>query len=222
MPSKGPDYEHTQKLVNIALKSGMTQVEIAKLCRVDQSTVSRWKKGERRATQQQIKPLLPRFGDRMGRPPFQLYQREERRDPQLSASQLFKVDGRLILREAFAKAGNAGNREAMRLSVQEVSRGRFALVLESASGDLPLKQGKGDAIDLRSRDMPWMLKDGNAAVIDQEALIAHTDHIADRYKKDFLGLVRMKLLLALALLNHGYTLEGLETPAMETPDPDSA
>lgn len=214
MPSKGPEYEPTQKLVNIALKSGMNQDEIAKLCRVNQSTVSRWKKGERRANQQQVKPLLLRFGERMGRPPFQLYLRKERRDPQLSASQLLKVDGRLILREAFDSNGSSGL-EAMRLSVQEVSRGRFALVLEYAHGTLPLKQGKGKAIDLRNRDMPWMLpKDGNAWVRDQDELIAISDRVADQYKQKFPGLERMKLLLALALLNHGYTVEGLETLAM--------
>ncbi|WP_425275169.1 helix-turn-helix domain-containing protein [Thioclava nitratireducens] len=83
------------------MKSGMTQDEIAKLCRVDQSTVSRWKRNERRAKLHQVTPLLQRFGERMERPPFQLYRRTNTRDSGTSVSQFLKVDGRLLLREAY-------------------------------------------------------------------------------------------------------------------------
>ncbi|OWY06309.1 hypothetical protein B6V76_00430 [Thioclava sp. IC9] len=230
MSSKGPEYEQTQKLVNIAMKSGMTQDEIAKLCRVDQSTISRWKRNERRARLHQVTPLLQRFGERMERPPFQLYRRTNTPDSGTSVSQFLKVDGRLLLREAYDNTQDREPRSidrAIRVSVQEVSRGRFALVLERASGAMPKKREKSGAIDLRSRDMPWHLPEtGNAFLLNQEELlswiISLPESIAQQWQDSFFGIERLGLLTTLALLKHGYKVDGLQTLTDEVSGADSA
>ncbi|WP_417256879.1 helix-turn-helix domain-containing protein [Celeribacter halophilus] len=218
MPTKkGPEYEQTQRLINIAIKSGLTQQEIAKLCRVDQSTVSRWKKGQSRARLDQIKPLLKRFSDRMERPPFQLYQRNIPEGCAPSTSMFLKVEGRLLLREAFEKEPQSKDRpEAVRISVQEVTKGRFALVVERACGPLPRSRDKYNAVNLRSRDMPWYLQEeGHALLVDQERLIRITITFHEWCKKnwnsEFSGLERLGLLTTLALMKHGYIVDGLET-----------
>lgn len=213
---KGPEYEQTQRLVNIAIKSGLTQAEIAKQCRVDQSTVSRWKKGHSRAGLAQVKPLLTRYGDRMERPPFQLYQRQTPKDCIPSTSMFLKVEGRLILRESFEKSANIeGPSEAVRISVQEVKKGSFAFVIERASGHLPRSRDKYNIVNLRSRDMPWYLpEEGNALLVDQEQLLNTTITLENWCKKnwgiEYAGLERLGLLMTLALIKHGYLVDGLE------------
>lgn len=214
---KGPEYEQTQRLINIAIKSGLTQKEIANLCRVDQSTVSRWKIGQSRARLDQIKPLLKRFSDRMERPPFQLYQRIVPEGCAPSTSMFLKVEGRLLLREAFVQEPNYnGQTEAVRISVQEVTKGRFALVIERACGPLPRSRDKYNVVNLRSRDMPWYLtEEGNALLLDQELLLRSTITFHEWCKKnweiEYVGLKRLGLLTTLALMKHGYIVDGLET-----------
>ncbi|MCA9524664.1 MAG: helix-turn-helix transcriptional regulator [Myxococcales bacterium] len=55
-------FRDTRRLIRIALEAGMTQTEIAKLCRTTQSTVSGWANGKTKAFEHQVEPLLDRFG----------------------------------------------------------------------------------------------------------------------------------------------------------------
>ncbi len=217
MPTKkGPEYEQTQRLINIAIKAGQTQEKIAKLCRVDQSTVSRWKKGQSRARLGQVKPLLKQYGDRIERSPFQLYQRNIPEGCAPSTSMFLKVEGRLLLREAFETIPEVRDPpEAVRISVQEVTKGCFALVIERAIGRLPRSRDKYKVVNLRSRDMPWHLPEkGYALLLDQEQILGTTITLHEFCKKnwsrEFAGLDRLGLLTTLALMNHGYIVDGLE------------
>lgn len=71
--SRSPRYKHTRELVRIALQEGMTQVEIARVCRTTQSVVSEWANGKKKAAENVIKPLLDRYGHRLRRASFRLY-----------------------------------------------------------------------------------------------------------------------------------------------------
>ena len=51
-------FKWTKELVHIALNDGMTQEEISKVCRTQQSVVSSWKNGKNKATEQQLAELL--------------------------------------------------------------------------------------------------------------------------------------------------------------------
>lgn len=66
-------YRHTQALVKIAVADGMTQVEIAKLCRTTQSEVSAWVNGKKKATEKAIRPLIKTYGHRLQREPGRVY-----------------------------------------------------------------------------------------------------------------------------------------------------
>jgi len=62
-----PKYPYTKEVVNAARKDGMTQTEIGKLCRVQQSIVSGWSKGEILAFIHVIKPLIEKYGTQINK-----------------------------------------------------------------------------------------------------------------------------------------------------------
>lgn len=66
-------FKWTKELVNIALNDGMTQEEISKVCRTQQSVVSSWKNGKNKATEQQLAELLRRYGARLNRTTAKVY-----------------------------------------------------------------------------------------------------------------------------------------------------
>ncbi|MBE0576871.1 MAG: helix-turn-helix transcriptional regulator [Desulfuromonadales bacterium] len=67
--NKQPDnakYLNTKELVVRATDDGLTQKEIAKLCKVHQSVVSGWKTGIITARWKKINPLIEKYGDIQG------------------------------------------------------------------------------------------------------------------------------------------------------------
>lgn len=60
-------FSHTRELVKIALDDGMSQTEIARMCRTSQSVVSGWLNGTSRAKMTAIRPLIERYGSRLSR-----------------------------------------------------------------------------------------------------------------------------------------------------------
>lgn len=70
---KREKFRQTRELTRIAIAEGMTQEEIARLCRTQQSVVSSWLRGKSKAYTDQLKPLLSRFGTRLQRPTSRIY-----------------------------------------------------------------------------------------------------------------------------------------------------
>jgi hypothetical protein len=68
-----PKYPYTKEVVNAARKDGMTQTEIAKLCRTQQSIVSGWSKGEILALIHVIKPLIEKYGTQINKKYSRVY-----------------------------------------------------------------------------------------------------------------------------------------------------
>jgi len=66
-------YPYTKEVVDAARKEGMTQTEIAKLCRVQQSIVSGWSKGEKLAPIHVIKPLIEKYGTQINKKHSRVY-----------------------------------------------------------------------------------------------------------------------------------------------------
>lgn len=66
-------FKWTKELVNIALNDGMTQEELARVCRTQQSVVSSWKNGKNKATEQQLAELLRRYGPKLNRTTARVY-----------------------------------------------------------------------------------------------------------------------------------------------------
>jgi len=70
---KKKKFKYTREVVRIALDDGMTQQEIADLCRVQQSKVSAWSRGESKALEHEVAPLKKRFGHRLNRTTSRVY-----------------------------------------------------------------------------------------------------------------------------------------------------
>lgn len=71
--SKKEKFKRTKDLINIAITDGMTQEEIARICRCAQSIVSAWKNGKSKASVHQIGPLIKKYSDRLDKPSFRVY-----------------------------------------------------------------------------------------------------------------------------------------------------
>lgn len=63
--TKRQKFRQTKKLIEIARNSGLSQGQIAKMCRTQQSVVSAWANGEKKAFQDQVISLLELCGDRL-------------------------------------------------------------------------------------------------------------------------------------------------------------
>jgi transcriptional regulator with XRE-family HTH domain len=70
--SKKKKYKYTKEITKIATDDGMTQEDIAKLCRISQSIVSGWTKGKK-AYEHVIAPLVKKYGARLNRTAAKIY-----------------------------------------------------------------------------------------------------------------------------------------------------
>lgn len=95
-------FKHTRELIKIALDDGMTQTEIARVCRTQQSVVSDWKNGKSKAVQHQVDPLLQRYGARLRRTTARVYLQAQMRDdwgaPRGPAVRVHVVEGPVVFR----------------------------------------------------------------------------------------------------------------------------
>lgn len=87
-------FKQTKDLINLAVKDGWTQKEIADACRTQQSVVSSWKKGTKLGTEQQLTPLLKQYGAKIRRQSFKVYWGI---DEETGKQKYFKVEGPVIL-----------------------------------------------------------------------------------------------------------------------------
>lgn len=123
---KRQKYRHTRELIKIALDEGMTQEEIAKLCRTQQSAVSAWKNGKSKATVQQIEPLLKRFGARVRRQAARVYLLGEPVDrygtPTGGPPGVHVVEGPIVFRHVFTRPAIRPSRRGADLVNEPIAR----------------------------------------------------------------------------------------------------
>ncbi len=68
-----PKFKYTRQLIRLAVDDGMTQKEIAALCRVEQSVVSGWLNGKSLAFEHQVAELKRRYGRLLNRTTSRVY-----------------------------------------------------------------------------------------------------------------------------------------------------
>ncbi len=104
---KRQKFKYTRELIKLALDDEMTQEEIAKLCRTQQSVVSAWKNGKSKATAQQIEPLMARYGARLRRSTSRVYFLGEPVDgygaPKAGPPLIRVVEGSVVFRHIFTR-----------------------------------------------------------------------------------------------------------------------
>lgn len=208
---KSDRFSSTKELVRIALNDGMTQIEIAQLCRTQQGQVSKWKSGIALATRQQLKPLLERYGEKLRRTSFKLYQ--TRHQPSQPA-QFARVEGKLILREKFRGIGGGNSPTALRISIHDQKKAGFVLVIEVTNAGFPDPAHKSWTRPMvTDRHAAWFLTDGTKGIMNLtlDSLISWSrDWGHSEYSKQFPGLPQLPFLLMEALLNHGFDVKDIE------------
>ena len=220
---KAPRYSQTAELVRIALKQGMTQQDIGKLCRgAGQSTVSKWASGKLLSDRQTLKALLDRFGHLLERKPFRLYERMAGD----TSPRFLKVEGKTILRERFAVDG--GSISVVRLTVQALAPQSFVLMLEATKHPARSSANLTRKTDYTHRHVAWYLLQPELKGMSMDALLERVD-MCSREGLKFSepngqlsrGLMpRFSALVREALLNHGYAPKDIEVLGTSAYDED--
>lgn len=139
-------FKLTRQLIKIALADGMTQIEIASICRVAQSCVSAWNKGVKLGYEHNLKPLLDKYGHKLRKVTSQLYQvhkseqemklEEENGNEDPFPIKFVLVEGKVILREKFINPqrdyqGRIKRKDAQAiLSIHEQGDNKFRCVIQ--------------------------------------------------------------------------------------------
>lgn len=90
-------YRYTKQLVNMALRDGWTQKDIADARRTQQSVVSSWKNGAAQAKECQLQKLLELYGPKLRRRAFKVYHCLQQESPGEYHIQMIKIEGEVIL-----------------------------------------------------------------------------------------------------------------------------
>lgn len=123
-----PKYKYTRELVKIAIADGMSQTEIAALCRTQQSVVHGWAHGKSLAFEHQVIELKKRYAARLNRATSRVYL------VGTSPIKMVAVEGPIVLRYTFVRPkadprGKAWLRIPIgRWVVHRHGRGRFVLI----------------------------------------------------------------------------------------------
>ncbi len=94
---KNKRFRYTKQLINMALRDGWTQKQIAEACRTQQSIVSNWKTGSAQGREDQLSKLLEIYGPRLRRRSFRVYHSLTWENEKPSGIRVIKVEGEVIL-----------------------------------------------------------------------------------------------------------------------------
>lgn len=205
-------FKQTKQLVRLALNDGWSQTEIANKCRSHQSVVSKWSTGEVLATEKQLQPFLELYGHKLRRNSFRVYWNI---DPETQQKSYFKVEGKVILSQAFYDARRVKHQivkkiPMMKLVIHHQGNSKFRIVAQSRltfrHSNYELESSVEDAI--------W-----GADVSDQfelTQLLKWIDEYAESTLKEYPSDANtLPFIARQALLHHGFSIDGIvEFPAV--------
>jgi transcriptional regulator with XRE-family HTH domain len=205
-------FKQTKQLVRLALNDSWSQIEIADACRTQQSVVSAWSKGTKQATEQQLKPLLEAFGYKLRRNTFRVYWNI---DSETKERTFHKVEGKVILSQAFYDARRSGYTKTTKIPQQKLvihhqGENQFRLVIQSR-----LKFAyTSEELESTVEDAIW------ASEISKQLELPDILNFIDDYAKNSLtnypsDANTLPFIARQALLNHGFNIDGVvEYPAV--------
>lgn len=205
-------FKQTKQLVRLALNDGWSQTEIATECRTQQSIVSGWSKGEKLATEQQLKPLLEVYGHKLRRNTFRFYWNI---DPKTQQKSYFKVEGKVILSQAFYDARRVKHEVVkkvplMKLVIHHQGENKFRVV---SLNRLTFRHSNSE-LESSVEDAVW------AADISEQYELTQLLNWIDKYAastlSDYPGDANtLPFIARQALLNYGFSIDGIvEYPAV--------
>ncbi|WP_372627679.1 multiprotein-bridging factor 1 family protein [Arsukibacterium sp.] len=205
-------FKQTKQLVRLALNDGWSQTEIANKCRTHQSIVSKWSKGETLATEQQLQPLLEVYGHKLRRNSFRVYWNI---DPETQQKSYFKVEGKVILSQAFYDARRVKHQivkkvPMMKLVIHHQGDNKFRVVIQSRLTFL----NSSSELESTVEDAIW------GSDISEQYELAELLKIIDKYAESLLSEYpsdanTLPFITRQALLHHGFSINGIvEYPAV--------
>jgi hypothetical protein len=204
-------FKQTKQLVRLALNDGWTQNEIKDACRVQQSVVSAWSKGTKHATEEQLKPLLEQYGNKLRRNSFRVYWSV---DPNTKGKMFSKVEGKVILNQAFSYTHVSSNYRDKKIPTQKLiihhqGTNKFRIVFQTR-----LKTVRGFDLESTTDDSVW-----NSTITEQtdlEKLLKFIDAYSEENLKSLPDeALTLPFIARQALLNHGFDIDGVvEYPAV--------
>lgn len=231
---KKKPFKWTKMLISIAINNGWTQEAIAQKCRTQQSVVSAWKRGEKQATESQIKPLLDLYGAELRRKTFKLYYKEENKENDIIECSFIKVEGKVIFTRVFYKSFSIQNGRNSkikriphaRLVVQDRGDSCFILTIcDNKSYHNLFKYDEGSKKEILDHDKLYYYSGEEfwRNCILKE--FKNTSEIINFIDEFFMGKEcnkffntnypfeseQMPFLIREALLNQGFSIDGIET-----------
>ena len=201
-------FKQTRALIRLALNDGLTQKEIAALCRTQQSIVSAWAKGTKLANEGQLTELLTRYGHTLRRQSFRLYWSI---DDETKTKKFYRVEGKVIFQHIFynlRRDARSGKQHKInpeeRLIVHHQGQDTFRIVSQAR-----IQFNDGLLLDSHQDDSIWFSSISPPLTCKQ--LVGHLDkagtEIASIWPSDGHTL---PFLICQALLQHGFPVEGIE------------
>lgn len=218
MEQNSRKYRYTKPLINMALREGWTQKQIADACRTQQSVVSAWKNGAKQASEHQLKPLLEVFGAKLRRKSFRIYHRWFEVPGQEPEVKLIKVEGEVIFTHAYdaylscprCNPGECSDYKhtkrsvpQRRLIIHDQGAGGFCLVVQKRVFKPNYQTLYADANIFKSHAFSQCSVSQLLALVDGNQFYENQE----KFENDKL---MIRTLLRKALLEHGIPLEGVE------------
>jgi transcriptional regulator with XRE-family HTH domain len=205
-------FKQTKQLVRLTLNDGWSQVEIADTCRVQQSIVSAWSKGTKQGTEQQLKPLLEQYGNKLRRNSFRVYWCI---DSETNKKTFHKVEGKVVLSQKFNDARRSGYRlikkiPKLKLVIHHQGNNKFRLIFQSRL----TFQHSNEEIESMVEDAIW------GSTISKQYELAELLNVVDNYAEKSLAKYpsdasTLPFITRQALLNNGFDIDGVvEYPAV--------
>ncbi|XQW84941.1 hypothetical protein ACOYR1_17740 [Thalassotalea piscium] len=205
-------FKQTKQLVRLALNDGWTQNEIKDACRVQQSIVSGWKSGSKQGTEQQLKPLLEIYGHKLRRNSFRVYWNI---DSETKAKIFHKVEGKIILNQAFYDARRNGPRlekkiPQHKLTIHHQGSSKFRVVYQSRL----TFQNTNEELESTVEDAIW------GSTVSEQYDLPELLNVIDKYAEKTLAEYpsdanTLPFIARQSLLNHGFDIDGIvEYPAI--------
>ena len=219
-------YRYTKQLINMALRDGWTQKEIADACRTQQSVVSSWKNGSALAKESQLQKLMELYGPKLRRRTFKVYHYLLDESTGGCRIQMIKVEGEVMLSfpyrnkefcvkcHALASDGTYSCRCASK--IRKIFPTRRLLVHSMGKGEFCLVNQHRLIKDEYQMQFPETNIFASRVVgrYDAKSLLGHIDGMhnqdSDANEMNWTESLMLQMLARKVLLEHGYPIEGIE------------
>jgi len=206
--AKKKGFKLTRQLIRMATNDGWTQKDIADTCRTHQSIVSAWYKGQKLATEQQVRPLLEIYGHKLRRNSFRVYWNI---DPETREKKFYRVEGKVILSEAFHDARREPSGKLTKkipvhkLVVHHQGDNRFLVIMQSRLHF----QHSSQELESTVSDAVWG-SEIHPDPLNTEELVKFVDQYAMKTLRDFPSDANtLPFIIRQALLQHGFDVSGV-------------